>query len=215
MVIQDFNEIDRYLIPPSKIFDYLSAIQHINHWSFEPNPTTMVKGYLYFWQELKHYYTRLVDQLLNKGIGYQGLMYRAAVDNIEEYIQNSKRSQHIFLGFNALNSSEAILVQELLQQNKAQIFWDIDQGFLESNFHDAGHFMRHYKKTWPFYKTHNFNWTTKHYQEQKNITITGTPKNISQVKYVGELLDNLYEQNKLENTALVLGDESLLLPRRF
>ena len=72
--------------------------------------------------------------------------------------------------------------------------------------------MRHYKKTWPFYKTHNFNWTTKHYKEEKNITITGTPKNISQAKYVGELLDNLYEQNKLENTALVLGDESLLLP---
>ena len=212
MVIQDFNEIDRYLIPPSKIFDYLSAIQHINHWSLEPNPTAMVKGYLYFWQELKHYYTRLANQLLNKGIGYQGLMYRAAVNNIEEYIQNSQRSQHIFLGFNALNSSEAILVQELLQQNKAQIFWDIDQGFLEANFHDAGHFMRHYKKTWPFYKTHNFNWITKHYKEEKNITITGTPKNISQAKYVGELLDNLYEQNKLENTALVLGDESLLLP---
>ena len=48
----------------------------------------------------------------------------------------------------------------------------------------------------------------KNYQSHK-IHITGTPKNISQVKYIGELLDDLYKENALENTALV-ADESLL-----
>ena len=212
IVLQDFNEIDRYLVPPSKIFDYLGAVQKINHWSLDPNPTKMVKGYLYFWQQIKHHYTSLVNQLLNKGIGYQGLMYRAAVDNLEDYIQNTTRGKHIFLGFNALNASESTIVQELLQQNQAQIYWDIDQGFLEAHFHDAGHFMRQYKKQWPYFKSHPFNWATRHYQDQKNINIVGAPKNISQVKYIGELLDDLYHTNALENTALVLGDESLLLP---
>ena len=212
IVLQDFNEIDRYLVPPSKIFDYLGAVQKINHWSLDTNPTKMVKGYLYFWQQIKHHYTSLVNQLLNKGIGYQGLMYRAAVDNLEDYIQNTTRGKHIFLGFNALNASESTIVQELLQQNQAQIYWDIDQGFLEAHFHDAGHFMRQYKKQWPYFKSHPFNWATRHYQDQKNINIVGAPKNISQVKYIGELLDDLYHTNALENTALVLGDESLLLP---
>ena len=36
-VLQDFNEIDRYLIPPNQIFEYLSAIQELNHWSLDPN----------------------------------------------------------------------------------------------------------------------------------------------------------------------------------
>lgn len=212
VVLQDFNEIDRYLIPPSKIFDYLGAIQQINHWSLDPNPTKMVKGYLYFWQQIKHYYAALSKQLLNKGIASQGLMYRAAVNHLEDYIQNTSRGKHIFLGFNALNASESIIIQELLQQNKAQIYWDIDDSFLEVQFHDAGHFMRQYKKEWPYFRTHSFNWATKKYQENKNINIIGAPKNISQVKYVGELLDDLHQANALDNTALVLGDESLLLP---
>ena len=37
IVLQDFNEIDRYLIPQNQIFEYLSAIQEINHWSLDPN----------------------------------------------------------------------------------------------------------------------------------------------------------------------------------
>lgn len=212
IVVQDFNEIDRYLVPPQKIFDYISAVQKMNHWSLEPNPSTMVKGYLHFWQQIKQYYLGLNQQLLNKGLGYQGLMYRAAVEHLEDYIQNTSRGEHVFLGFNALNSSESIIIQELLQQNRAQVFWDIDHSFLDAPFHDAGHFIRQYKKEWRFFETHPFNWATKEYQSEKKINIIGTPKNISQVKYVGELLDDLYEINGLENTALVLADESLLLP---
>ena len=33
MLLQDFNEIDRYLLKPSHVFDYLKNIDDINHWS--------------------------------------------------------------------------------------------------------------------------------------------------------------------------------------
>ena len=52
-----------------------------------------------------------------------------------------------FLGFNALNASESNIIQELLQQNKATIYWDIDQTFLETPQHDAGYFIRQYQKS--------------------------------------------------------------------
>ena len=91
IVVQDFNEIDRYLVSPPKIFDYISEVQKMNHWSLDPNPTKMIKGYLYFWQQIKEYYLSLNQQLINKGVGYQGLMYRAAVKNLEDYIQNTSR----------------------------------------------------------------------------------------------------------------------------
>jgi ATP-dependent helicase/nuclease subunit B len=52
---------------------------------------------------------------------------------------------------------------------------------------------------------------SKHYSTKKEIEIIGVPKNIGQAKYVGELLHAL-PPNNLDATALVLGDESLLLP---
>ena len=49
------------------------------------------------------------------------------------------------------------------------------------------------------------------YKKEKNIQAIGTPKNIGQVKYVGELLHSM-DKDELNNTAVVLGDEKLLIP---
>ncbi len=36
VLLQDFNEIDRYLVPPDKLFSYLSVIQEMNQWHLKP-----------------------------------------------------------------------------------------------------------------------------------------------------------------------------------
>jgi ATP-dependent helicase/nuclease subunit B len=212
IVLQDFNEIDRYLIPQNQIFDYLSAIQEINHWSLDSNSTPLIRGYLSFWKKVRIYYTKFTEHLLQKGAGYQGLIYREAVENLEAYTQNNPDRSHVFLGFNALNASESTIIQELLQQDKASVYWDIDQKFLDSTQHDAGYFIRQHQKSWPHFKAQPFKWVSNHYTKSKNISVIGTPKNIGQVKYVGALLQQLYMENKLQNTALVLGNEDLLIP---
>ena len=212
IVLQDFNEIDRYLIPQNQIFEYLSAIQEINHWSLEPNSTPLIKGYLSFWKKVHTYYTKFTAHLLQKGEGYQGLIYREAVENLEAYIQNHPDKSHVFLGFNALNASESTIIQELLQQDRAKIYWDIDQTFLDTPQHDAGYFIRQHQKNWNHFKPQPFKWVSNYYTKPKNISVVGTPKNIGQVKYVGALLQQLWTENKLQNTALVLGNEDLLIP---
>tara|TARA_B110001469_G_scaffold18847_1_gene19347 strand:+ start:10653 stop:13409 length:2757 start_codon:yes stop_codon:yes gene_type:complete len=212
IVLQDFNEIDRYLIPQNQIFEYLSAIQEINHWSLEPNSTPLIKGYLSFWKKVHTYYTKFTAHLLQKGEGYQGLIYREAVENLEAYIQNHPDKSHVFLGFNALNASESTIIQELLQQDRAKIYWDIDQTFLDTPQHDAGYFIRQHQKNWNHFKSQPFKWVSNYYTKPKNISVVGTPKNIGQVKYVGALLQQLWTENKLQNTALVLGNEDLLIP---
>ena len=212
VVIQDFNEIDRHLVKPKKIFQYLSAIQEINHWSLSSDPTDMMKKYLSFWKDLNKYYDKFSKRLLRSNVGYQGLIYKTAVQNLEAYLQYTKRGKHIFLGFNALNSSESLIIQELLQQDRAYIFWDTDTTFINSSYHDAGLFLRDYKQKWAYYKSHSFNWLNNNYKKPKNISITGAPKQIGQAKYVGELLCELFNENKLESTALVLADETLLSP---
>ncbi|GAA4892562.1 PD-(D/E)XK nuclease family protein [Flaviramulus aquimarinus] len=213
ILLQDFNEIDRYLIPQENIFNYLSAIQDLNHWSLEEQKTDFVKNYLAFWNKLYNYYTHFTEQLLNKKIGYQGLIYREAVENLESYIQSNPKKQHVFLGFNALNTSEETIIQELLQNNLAKIYWDIDKVFLDNEKHDAAWFTRQHKAHWKYFKNNPFKWITSHYSKEKNISVFGVPKNIGQAKYIGSLLNTLQKDNQsLQNTAVILGDEDLLVP---
>ena len=212
-LLQDFNEIDRYLIPSKHIFDYLSAIQDINHWSLEKNRTPLIENYLSFWESLNSYYTNLSNTLINKGLGYQGLIYREAVDNLETYLQSNSTKQHVFIGFNALNTAESTIIQELIQNGIAQIYWDIDNAFINNQNHDAGYFIRQHKSNWNYFKNNPFKWLHSNYIQDKKISVIGIPKNVGQAKYIGELLFKLKGNNKsLNNTAVILGDENLLIP---
>ena len=156
MLIQDFNEIDRYLVDQSKLFGYLSAIKDIDHWSLDKEQTSLIKTYLSFWKRLPFLYEELVSRLINKGVAYQGLMYREAVENLENYMQSNPDKQHIFIGFNRLNTSESVIFQELLHSGLADIFWDIDTVFMSDKKHDAGLFIRHIKSVGLISITTNF-----------------------------------------------------------
>ena len=208
-LIHDFNEIDRYLISPEAIFDYLSEIQDINHWSLHEEKTDLIKNYLTFWKKLPEYYLALKENLLENKLAYQGLIYRQASEKIEDFAKVNAPN-YIFIGFNALNTAEQLIIQKMLDFN-ARVFWDIDEvHFLDQN-HDASLFIREYATNWPYYKNHDFQTISTNYASQKEIEIIGIPKNIGQAKYVGEILANLSPQ-ELNSTALVLGDETLLLP---
>ena len=209
-LIHDFNEIDRYLIDAEKFFDYLADIQDINHWSRQ-NRTELIENYLKFWNQLPQYYSVLKENLFEKEQGYQGLIYRSAASKIADYAEKNSAQKHIFLGFNALNSAEQVIFQELLQKDLATVFWDIDNVFLKDYHHEASLFIREYLKDWPFYQENPHNPGIEKYREEKDIAITGIPKNIGQAKYLAELLADKSEA-ELEKTAIVLGDESLLLP---
>ncbi|GAA4968596.1 PD-(D/E)XK nuclease family protein [Algibacter aquimarinus] len=213
VLLQDFNEIDRYLIPQESIFNYLSDIQELNHWSVEKNQTEFVKNYLSFWKKLHSYYNHFTKTLVNKNIGYQGLIYRKAAENLDYYIQSNKKKQHVFLGFNALNTAEEIIIQSLLENNLAKTYWDIDSVFINNSKHDAALFTRQHKNNWNYYDQNEFNWVTDNYSKEKNISIFGIPKNIGQAKYIGSLLKTIKtKKESLENTAVILGDENLLIP---
>ena len=213
ILIQDFNEIDRYLIPQEKIFNYLSAIKDVEHWSLQKDQTDIVKNYLSLWRNLHLYYTEFSNNLKKGKIGYQGLIYREAVENIQSYIQSNESKQLAFVGFNALNTAEEEIIQELLQNDLASIYWDIDTHFIDNKIHDAGLFTRQHKSNWNYFNHNPFNWITNNYSTEKNIEVIGIPKNVGQAKYIGSLLDTLKAENsQLNNTAVVLGDETLLTP---
>ena len=215
-LLQDFNEIDRYLLDPNKILKYLENIKEIEHWSVDiEKRTTLIEKHLAFWRLLPHYYHSFYQHLLNKGIGYQGLIYREAVNNLNPFSKTIGATNYVFAGFNALNAAEEKIVQHLLAFDKAKIYWDIDETLLRDAFHDAGLFIRRFQKEWPYYKTNPLMWIANDYSQPKNIQIIGTPKAIGQAKIVGKIIEQHQENqpgNSLQNVAVVLGEESLLLP---
>ncbi|WP_417885439.1 PD-(D/E)XK nuclease family protein [Zunongwangia sp.] len=208
-LLHDFNEIDRYLIEAASFFDYLSDIQDVNHWS-KQNRTELIENYLKFWDKLPIYYNALQENLLDKNQGHQGLIYRVAASRVSNYATVHK-NPHIFLGFNALNTSEQEIFQHLLKVGKAKVFWDIDDVFLNDAQHEASLFIRQYLKEWDYYQEYPEKPGIKEYATEKNIHITGIPKNIGQAKHLAEILSG-YSDEELAKTAVVLGDESLLLP---
>ncbi len=213
-LLQDFNEVDRYLIETDKIFSYLTAIQETNHWYLQPEKTPLIEDYLRFWNTLEELYDNFKTHLLDLGYGYQGMIYRKACERLDSYIESTRDKKHLFIGFNALNASESFIIQELLLQKKADIYWDLDPYFLEDTVHDAGYFIRSYKRTWPYFSGHPLKGLKESYLSKKNIQIIGIPKNVSQAKYVGNLLKEIQRERAtpLSQTAIVLGNESLLNP---
>lgn len=210
VLLYDFNEIDRYLIDYKAFFGYLANVQEVNHWSLDKEKTPLIENYLAFWNQLPEYYEKLQAGLQQKNLAYQGMVYRKASERIIKYVQNND-SPHVFIGFNALNNAEQKIFQEMLEANQAEVFWDVDEYFLNDTQHDVSLFLRSYLDNWPYYKKNAFKLVSKDFQKAKNIKMVGIPKNIGQAKYVGELLSKMAPED-IRQTAVVLGDESLLLP---
>ncbi len=209
-LLKDYNEIDRELCDTDSLFDYLKAFKDLTHWSNYEKETKLIKSYKDFWNKIKIYHKELVNTLIEKRRGYQGLIYREAVDSIQNYIENSLNTKHIFIGFNALSNSESEIIQEIINNN-GKIYWDIDKSYLNSEYNNASLFIKSYLNNWPYYKKNNQEIISDNYRNKKNIQVIGTPKNIGQVKYVGELLRSM-NINNINNTAIVLADERMLIP---
>lgn len=216
MLLQDFNEIDRYLLDPNHVLSYLKDIEDIKKWGIEvENKTKLLENYIDFWKLLPNYYHTLYTHLLKSGVGYQGLIYREAVNNLTSFSKTVTDKKYVFAGFNALNAAEEKIVQHLIATEQAKVYWDINQTFLNDPYHDAGLFIRRFKESWKHYKSNPFEWIVDDFSAPKTIQVIGTPKTIGQAKITGSIIEKLIEDNPkatLDKVAVVLGDENMLVP---
>ncbi len=212
-VLDDFNEIDAYLVDPDAIFSSLKEINELHNW----NPdTTLTKNYLAFFKNLERYYKEFHKGLVEEKKAYQGLLFRQAVESIHSFIENTDK-KYVFAGFNHLKTSESQIVQELLAAGKGRIYWNISKKMLYGN-NPTGKFIKSYLEEWSYYRTNSFNWISDEEISENEIEIVGVPKSVGMMKYAGEILNN---SKSIEGTALVLADQNLLpitlnsIPKRF
>src|SRR5690606_18534002 len=118
---------------------------------------------------------------------------------------------HIFIGFNALNTAEQHIIQELLETGNTKVYWDTDHYFFNDKEHSASYFIRKYIKEWKYFHNEKPDFISNNYRNPKKIQFVEVQKNVAQAKYVGELLSKLSDE-EINKTAIVLGDENLLIP---
>ncbi len=213
-LLQDFMAIDSYLLPSGEILNYLSAIKELDHWSLNKEKTPLMENYLQLWGRLEAIYNRFDSDQRERGRGHQGLVQRLAVERLKGGLIPKDPRTTVFVGFNALSGAESEIIQHLLSQGNSFILWDIDPAYLEDPIHEAGFFIRKYLRQWPYYQKRDNLPAKGKTSTAREIHITGVPKNASQTKYAGQLLQQMGEGQAVDfrDTALVLADEGLLQP---
>jgi hypothetical protein len=209
-LLGDLNEIDRHLVDTDSFFDYLFSIKTLENWNAKEQQSELIKNYLTFWKALPDFYENLKSQLEKIGLGYQGMVYRKACEELEHYMRSSSGTRRYFIGFNALNKAEQYILKEMLEDGHSEVFWDTDRAFFDDAQHAASHFMRSYFSSWKYYDNAKPVFQAN-FEQPKTFHLIQAQQGLSQVKTAGEIL-SLLEPQQLEKTAIILADEALLVP---
>lgn len=211
LMIQDFNEIDRYLVDARQIYQNLANIKEIENWSLGSEKLSETqKNYLDFMGAIGEIYEHFSNELLKRGIGYQGLIYRKASEQFIDHPSLSAHSKILFCGFNALNAAETKIYKHLQSTGKAEMLWDIDNYYFVDETQEAGLFLR---RNFTEFDTRQNSFIGDHFKNAKEIHITSVAGQLGQAQLVHDQLLKLINKGvSLSKVAVVLANEKLLWP---
>lgn len=206
MLLSDFDEIDRYLLEPRDVYRNLKSIKDIENWSFDREDLSVnQENFKSIWDQLIHYYDLFNTKLTGINAIYQGRAYRQFSESLSEF----DFKKHYFLGFNALSRSEQVIFNWFKQENLGAFSFDMDHFYYDNPNHEAKHFYEKICQEWNIKpELHNtFN------SQPKKIEVIETSQQISQVKIAAHKIAQWRKEGiNLNETVIVLADESLLLP---
>lgn len=211
LILQDFNEIDRYLVDAEDLYANLHSIKEIENWSLSGDELSEVqKNYLNFMKLIGAVYLDFTKRLTEANECYQGLGYRIALSKIENNPFINRFPKFIFCGFNALNKVETIIFSKLNNFGKADVIWDADTYYLDNDFQEAGLFLRKNFKNFPA-KQHNF--IGSYFKNKKQVEVISVPKQIGQAQVVNAVVAKWMNNGvPADKIAVVLANEKLLWP---
>lgn len=210
-LINDFRDIDTYLLDTKKVFVDLENIMQlegwdIGNWSYSnsKNLSSTQKENISFWKKLPEYYHKFKQNLSAKNIAYSGMVMRYIVEHAES-LEVFSNKEIFVAGFSAISNAEEQFFISLTKSYDAKIYWDVDAFYIDNPIHEAGYFYRRYDKKLP-----KNNWVSNNFNTiSKNIELVSTNNNYNQTVAAGQIIEQ-YE--KINSVAVVLGDEDLLMP---
>ena len=162
MLLNDFDDIDKYLLDAKQLFTNVTDLNRIERdfsflnpsqvqairsfWStFSPESNDANKQFfLRVWELLYPVYVELRETLAAEGFAYEGMIYREVVENLE-MTSTSKSLPYekiIFVGLNALTNAERELLKHFKKQGIADFYWDYASEKVKDPDNRASYFMK-------------------------------------------------------------------------
>lgn len=205
---KDWDDMMKFSESDTKILEYMLDEERIRNWGENLGEDTPRKRNLDFWKKMNVFLPKLKEQLLSEDLATSGMIHQIAKEIIKDYAKKTQK-KYIFIGFNAFTPVEEILVKSLLENAKAECYFQGDEYYINDEKQEAGAFLRKHKQ-WKEFNTHRpFQWIENEFIKEKNINVYEVSGNITQTKILPEIFDKI-ESKTLEDTALVLLDENLL-----
>jgi ATP-dependent helicase/nuclease subunit B len=232
IILSDFAQIDNDLVDADKLYQEMEDVSQINlefnyltkeqyeflaqFWQSysEGKHKKQQELFIKMWRRMPKLFHRFHEALKQQHYITNGQVYRqlAATDlTASPFIQSFNRGKIIFVGFNALTKAEARVFTQLQESGKALFYFDTDAYYVEDELQEAGLFLRK-----------NFRQLgLKNIFEDHPSTLKGGPHEVSvykvqgqsaQAKILSQLVTKADAQDEVGSTAVILADESLLLP---
>lgn len=232
VLLGDFDDIDKYRVEARSIltniadlkalqdpFTYLSDTQRkaleqfIAHFRDRSTGLLTVRPdadnprvkerFLQIWSLLLPLYERFRSQLREKGLAYEGMVYR---DLAEHPLSAAfEQGQWVFVGLNALNECERTVLKKLHEAGKAEFVWDYVSDMIRNEDNRSSFFMKEnvaaFPQAFPLDPT-----PEKHVPEIHVVSIASL---VGQAKLLPGILAGTDLAHPV-GTAVVLPDETLL-----
>lgn len=236
MLLNDFDETDRYMIDAKMLFadlsnlkeldaglDYLSEEQIMflkNFWrGFDAELSVNKKKFLEVWKKLYPLYKNFNEQLSLEAMAYEGRQHRSVAEallsgKIKLIFQSSEPSDGFlwFAGFNALTKAEEKIISFAVEQGMATVRWDTDQYYVNDESQEAGTFFRTYRQH-PILKNTFSSDFPGNFRQHKGVNLLSAAQPIGQVKALAQLLAEELKNGLVpEESVIILPDEKLLMP---
>lgn len=236
MLLNDFDDVDKYLVNASLLFKNVLDIRNIDKqfgelteqqieiirrfWTnFNPDkPTREKSGFIGIWSVLIDLYTAFKASLKQQNLAYEGMIYRELAESSENAHLSDRRSDMVhFIGFNALNECEKVLMNSLKGAGKARFYWDYDNLYIkEGKMNSAGFFLRDNLRLFGNDIPSGWSFDTMLSKEPPDVIrrVIESSSDVAQVKLVSQILKNIPDINdsNAHHTAVILADENLLMP---
>lgn len=230
MLLKDFEEVDHYLIEPGQLFKYIKDDRQLaedfyfldeaheaiirKFWKeFFPEASRSQVQFMETWKILLPVYEAFKRKVLDKGIGYTGLIYRELSEQLKKHPLVLADHPFVFAGFNALTPAEEFLMKYFVQHHHAEVLWDMDAYYVEDDRQEAGDFLRKYQNDailGPTFPERPASGISK----PRKIPVTGVSLEVGQAKLIGEQVRELLAtgQAKQEEIVVVLPQDYMLFP---
>ena len=233
LLLADFDDIDKNMADADSIFCNLKDIHELDDISYlddeqkemlkrffanfsDDIESELKKRFLSLWSHFGDIYHDYNRRLTEQGIGYEGAIYRKVAS---EETLHLKYDKYLFVGFNLIQKVERVLFSRLMKEGKAKFYWDFDEYYMPTARAQQSASVQNNTASFAAYLTdfpNELDNTDRdiyaNMRRPKRIRFISSPTENAQARFASNwLLENgRYKAGR--KTAVVMCDESILLP---